>query len=77
MYKLNNIDDIMMWWMEELPTEELTSFLAKEIIENYRNGHINVVEALEELENKCSEDMNEYIENNKEIKKDLKSIKKG
>lgn len=69
MIKINNIDDVIFWWIEELPISEISSEKAQKIIENYRLGHINVLNALEDLEIECSEDIEEYLKTNKELKK--------
>jgi hypothetical protein len=69
MIKINNIDDVIFWWIEELPISEISSEKAQKIIENYRLGHINVLNALEDLEMECSEDIEEYLKTNKELKK--------
>ena len=44
MYKLNNIDDVLLWWMEELPLDEISSDRAAEIIESFRNGHLTLAD---------------------------------
>jgi hypothetical protein len=75
MYKLNNIDDVLLWWMEELPLDEISSDRAAEIIESFRNGHLSILEALEDLETECFEDIEEYLKRNKEIKKEFKNGK--
>lgn len=61
MYELNNIDDILLWWIEELPLDEISSSKAQEIIKKYRKGSLNILQTLETLEIECFEDIEEYL----------------
>lgn len=61
------IDGIIVDWLEELPLDELPTDYARMIVNDFREGHMSVTEAIALLNEDCYEDMAEQAKMNLEL----------
>ena len=64
--KIKNLEDSFYWWLEELPVEEIEDVEAQKIIEDYREGTYDVIQASTMLETFCEKSIREWIDLNNE-----------
>ena len=58
------IDCMVIDWLEEIPLDELPTDYARMIVNDFRNGHMPVTEAIAILNEDFKEDMADQIEQN-------------
>jgi len=68
------IDGIVVDWLEELPLDELPTEYARMIVNDFREGHMPVTEAISLLNEDCKEDMIDQIKQNRELESLLGDI---
>ena len=61
------IEGAIVDWLEEIPVEELSSQTAQEIVESFRADLMDVTEAIDRLQEACSEDLEEYVKGNRAL----------
>jgi hypothetical protein len=67
-------DGVIVDWLEELPLDELPTEYAKMIVKEFREGDLDVTEAIANLRENCNEDMKDQILQNKQLKELLDEI---
>lgn len=63
----NQIDGIVVDWLEELPLDELPTDYARMIVNDFREGHMPVSEAIALLNEDCYDVMAEQAKMNLEL----------
>lgn len=61
------IDGIIVDWLEELPLDELPTDYARMIVNDFREGHMSVTEAIAILNEDCHDDMVDQVRQNLEL----------
>jgi len=61
------IDSMLVDWLEEIPLDELPTEYARMIVNDFRNGHMPVTEAIAILNEDCKDDMADQIEQNLQL----------
>lgn len=61
------IDSMVVDWLEEIPLDELPSDYARMIVNDFREGHMPVTEAIAILNEDFKEDMADQIKQNREL----------
>lgn len=61
------IDSMVIDWLEEIPLDELPTEYARMIVNDFRNGHMPVTEAIAILNEDCKDDMADQIEQNLQL----------
>lgn len=65
--------EILYYWLEEYPLEELNSEISKEIVKQYRKGEKDVLETQKELWEFCKEEIENNFKENENLEKLLKN----
>jgi hypothetical protein len=63
------IDGMIVDWLEELPLDELPTDYARMIVNQFREGHMEVTEAISLLQEDCSDDLSDCVKQNLELNK--------
>ena len=61
------IDGAVVDWLEEIPLDELPTDYSRMIVNDFREGHMPVTEAIELLNEDCVEHLREYVKQNREL----------
>jgi len=61
------IDSMLVDWLEEIPLDELPTEYARMIVNDFRNGHMPVTEAIAILNEDCKDDMAGQIQQNLQL----------
>ena len=61
------IDSMLVDWLEEIPLDQLPTEYARMIVNDFRNGHMPVTEAIAILNEDCKDDMADQIEQNLQL----------
>lgn len=61
------IDGAVVDWLEEIPLDELPTDYSRMIVNDFREGHMPVTEAIGLLNEDCSDDLKEYVRQNREL----------
>jgi hypothetical protein len=68
------IDSMVVDWLEELPLDELPTDYSRMIVNDFREGHMSVTEAISLLNEDCYDDMADQIKQNQELQSLLGDI---
>jgi hypothetical protein len=61
------LDGAIVDWLEELPLDELPSDYTRMIVNDFRQGHMCVTEAISLLCEDCKEELSDHIRTNIEL----------
>jgi hypothetical protein len=56
-------------WLEEIPLDELPTDYVRMIVNDFREGHMSVTEAIALLNEDCDDILSEYVKQNMEFAK--------
>jgi hypothetical protein len=63
------IDSTVVDWLEELPLDELPTDYVRMIVNDFREGHMSVTEAIAILNEDCQDDLAEQVKQNIELER--------
>ena len=61
------IDGAVVDWLEEIPLDELPTEYARMIVNDFREGHMPVTEAIALLNQDCEDDLIQYVLQNQDL----------
>lgn len=61
------IDGAIVDWLEDVPLDELPNEYVRMVVQNFREGHMSVSEAIEVLNEECEDLLINYVKTNKEL----------
>ena len=68
------LDGAVVDWLEEIPLDELPTDYVKMIVNDFREGHMSVTEAIALLNEDCEDCLKDYVKQNMDFENLLKDL---
>jgi hypothetical protein len=68
------LDGAVVDWLEEIPLDELPTDYARMIVNDFREGHMEVTEAIALLNEDCDDLLRDYVKQNMEFESLLEDL---